>query len=208
MAIININVWRTRVEEGVVIGESELVTLSIPDTDGDGQISRREWTDFIGGALGHNSGSGIGLLWQGDQTGSKKAGYLYSPESYTNGANIQSQIDLLSNDFPPIPPENVAICFLAGTRIAVPGGYRPVEDLRPGDPVLTRDAGPQPLVWTAATPVDGERLDRNPNLRPVKFARGSLGPDFPRRPVFVSPQHRVLMRDETGPRYWPARGIW
>ncbi|MDO5703870.1 MAG: Hint domain-containing protein, partial [Paracoccus sp. (in: a-proteobacteria)] len=198
MAVIEIAVYKTRVENGIVIGASEMVTLSIPDTDGDGNIGRMEWTAYIGGTLGHNSGSGVGLLWKGDQAGNKKAGYLYSSESYTNGTNIQPQINLLSNSFPPIDPDAVAICFLAGTRIAVPGGYRPVEDLRPGDQVLTRDAGPQPLVWTAATKVDGDRLDRNPNLRPIKFARGSLGPDCPHRPVFVSPQHRVMMRDAAG----------
>ena len=80
----------------------------------------------------------------------------------------------------------------------MPGGQRPVEDLRPGDLVLTRDDGPQPLVWTAATLVDAERLDRNPDLRPVKIRRGALGPDCPHRAVMVSPQHRVLMRDHAG----------
>ena len=33
------------------------------------------------------------------------------------------------------------VCFVAGTQIAVPGGTCPVEELTPGDPVLTRDEG-------------------------------------------------------------------
>jgi hypothetical protein len=40
------------------------------------------------------------------------------------------------------------ICFVTGTRIATPGGARPVETLAPGDLVMTRDHGAQPLLWT------------------------------------------------------------
>lgn len=199
MAILTIEVWKTRVMNGVVQGTSVLETIQINDANNNGLIDRTEWTNTIGGVLGHNSGSNSpGLLWKGDGQGNTKAGYLYSPVEYAGGENVQSLLDLLHSSFPAINPDSVSICFLAGTCIAVPGGYRLVEGLRPGDLVLTRDAGPQPLVWTAATHVDADRLDRNPNLRPVKFARGSLGPDSPRRPVFVSPQHRVLMRDATG----------
>jgi hypothetical protein len=42
----------------------------------------------------------------------------------------------------------VLLCFARGTRIAVPGGSRAVEALRPGDLVETLDRGPQPVVWT------------------------------------------------------------
>lgn len=47
-------------------------------------------------------------------------------------------------------PLTVIPGFVAGTRIAVPGGERPVETLRPGDLVLTRDHGPQPARRTGA----------------------------------------------------------
>ncbi len=38
------------------------------------------------------------------------------------------------------------VCFTAGTRIATPCGSRRIEHLRPGDPVMTLDGGPQPVA--------------------------------------------------------------
>ncbi|MCU0816565.1 MAG: Hint domain-containing protein, partial [Cypionkella sp.] len=40
---------------------------------------------------------------------------------------------------------NTIACFTLGTRIDTVDGPRPVEALVPGDLVLTRDHGPQPL---------------------------------------------------------------
>lgn len=76
-------------------------------------------------------------------------------------------------------------CFVAGTRIAVPGGWRAVEDLRPGDLVETRDRGPRPLAWTGERTVGG--LGR---FAPVRVAAGALGNA---RALCISPQHRLLL---------------
>ena len=51
--------------------------------------------------------------------------------------------------------ENVIICFAGNTKILTPNGPRLVQDLRPGDPVLTRDNGIQRIggsarAWCAA----------------------------------------------------------
>ncbi|HMO06613.1 MAG TPA: Hint domain-containing protein [Paracoccaceae bacterium] len=81
---------------------------------------------------------------------------------------------------------NVIPCFVAGTRIAVPGGERPVEALRPDDLVLTRDHGPQPLRWAGARRVAALGL-----LAPVRIAAGTFGAH---RTLLVSPQHRILLR--------------
>ena len=40
------------------------------------------------------------------------------------------------------------ICFTPGTLIATPKGEVPVEDLREGDKVITRDNGIQEIRWT------------------------------------------------------------
>ncbi len=39
------------------------------------------------------------------------------------------------------------ICFTPGTRIATPAGQRPVEQLRVGDKVQTKDNGAQDILW-------------------------------------------------------------
>lgn len=76
-------------------------------------------------------------------------------------------------------------CFAAGTRIATPRGEVPVEDLAPGDLVLTADGGARPLIWVGRAEVAGRGA-----FAPIRIARGVLGN---RRPLRVSAQHRMLL---------------
>ncbi|MDJ0628798.1 MAG: Hint domain-containing protein [Rhodobacter sp.] len=87
------------------------------------------------------------------------------------------------------------ICVLRGTLIETPGGPVPVEALAPGDLVLTKDRGPQPVKWVGLRHVNSEELSRDPSLRPVRIQAGSLGGDLPYRDLSVSPQHRILVTD-------------
>lgn len=97
------------------------------------------------------------------------------------------------------------ICFAAQTRIDTPQGPRPAGALKPGDRVLTRDNDVQPLIWTCAMALSFDsRTDRR---RPILIPAGAFGPDAPRRPVIVSPQHRVLVDMPAGPVLAPAKGL-
>lgn len=82
---------------------------------------------------------------------------------------------------------HVVPCFVAGTQIATPDGLRAVETLRPGDLVLTQDAGPQPLRWVGQRSVEAQG-----SFAPVRIAAGAYGAE---RDLLLSPQHRVLVRD-------------
>ncbi|MBF9060896.1 type I secretion protein, partial [Rhodobacterales bacterium HKCCSP123] len=86
------------------------------------------------------------------------------------------------------------ICFTPGTLIVTPEGERPVEDLKPGDKVVTRDDGVQELAWVGARRLEAADLARNPKLRPVLIRAGSLGNGLPERDMLVSPNHRMLIR--------------
>ncbi|MEH7827361.1 Hint domain-containing protein [Gemmobacter denitrificans] len=77
------------------------------------------------------------------------------------------------------------VCFVTGTRIATPEGPRPVEDLRAGDLVLTRDAGAQPLLWAG-----GESVLASGAALPVRVEAGVLGDHAP---LSVSPRHLLLV---------------
>lgn len=79
------------------------------------------------------------------------------------------------------------VCFAAGCLIDTPDGPRPVEDLQPGDMVLTGAEGPQPVRWTGNTTV----LARH-DLAPIVITAGTLGND---RDLVVSPQHAILLDD-------------
>lgn len=79
-------------------------------------------------------------------------------------------------------------CFTVGTMILTPTGEKPVEMLRPGDLVVTRDNGPQPIIWAGAKLVTREELVAKPDLLPVKIEAGGWAGD---RGLLVSPQHAI-----------------
>lgn len=84
-------------------------------------------------------------------------------------------------------------CFTPGTLIDTAEGRVPVETLRVGDRVLTRDNGFQPLEWVGRKDVSRAEMIEKPNFRGVRVAAGALGPGLPERDMVVSPQHRVLL---------------
>ncbi|MEL6168913.1 MAG: Hint domain-containing protein [Pseudomonadota bacterium] len=77
-------------------------------------------------------------------------------------------------------------CFTAGTRLSTPDGPCPVERLRPGDLVLTRDDGPQPVRW-----IGQRRVRARGDLAPIRIHAGALGGHGR---LLVSPQHRVMVQ--------------
>ena len=89
--------------------------------------------------------------------------------------------------------ENVIPCFTPGTLIATPRGEVPVETLRAGDKVITRDNGIQEVRWTGQRTMTREELRRAPYLRPILIKAGSLADNLPERDMLVSPQHRMLV---------------
>jgi hypothetical protein len=86
------------------------------------------------------------------------------------------------------------ICFTPGTLMATPLGQRMIEDLRVGDRILTRDNGPQEVLWTGRRRMTGARLHAMPHLRPIRFRQNAMGLDRPGQDLWVSPQHRMLVR--------------
>mgnify|MGYP001765815774 CR=1 FL=1 len=80
----------------------------------------------------------------------------------------------------------VCVAFTTGTLITMAGGAQaPIETLSPGDRVLTRDNGPQPLrVVARAT------MRALGSFAPVVISAGTLGNEGD---LVVSPHHRVFL---------------
>ncbi|SDO04762.1 Hint domain-containing protein [Lutimaribacter pacificus] len=78
-------------------------------------------------------------------------------------------------------------CFVAGTLIRTPTGDVPVDWLQPGDPVMTRDEGPQPLRW-----IGRRKVAAIGAFAPICIRAGTFGPHHE---LWVSPEHRILIRD-------------
>ncbi|MGR3794718.1 Hint domain-containing protein [Vannielia sp. SX4] len=97
--------------------------------------------------------------------------------------------------FSEIETVNFIPCFTPGTMIATPEGPRPVEELGPGDRVLTRDHGVKRLQWVGQRLLNEHHLKANPRLMPVLIKTGALGYGLPERDIMVSPQHKMLISD-------------
>lgn len=80
----------------------------------------------------------------------------------------------------------ICVSFAAGTMITRPGG-RPdvIESLHPGDMILTRNNGPQPIRW-----IGKATLRAAGSFAPVVISAGTLGNTGD---LVVSPHHRVFI---------------
>ncbi len=179
--------------------------LTITDSNNNGVLRASDWA-----RVGHSrvydqiNGSRITAVWNGDTvtvmhndgtiesitgvTFYTTDGHAYfSPLS----ASHLSNATLVSTTWTPYDTQ-VTIgamgppCFVAGTRIQTPTGWRLVEDLKPGDLVMTLDNGAKPLTWVGSRTVPGYG-----RFAPIRFCKGALGNQ---RPLLVSPQHRMLLR--------------
>ena len=85
------------------------------------------------------------------------------------------------------------ICFASDAMIATEKGAVPIALLAPGDKVLTRDNGPQPVLWVGQSTLSGPALRRHPQLRPIRLRRGFASAGLPEEDLCVSPAHRLLV---------------
>ena len=80
----------------------------------------------------------------------------------------------------------LCVSFARGTMITLADGRQcPIEDLRAGDKVLTRDHGPQPLRWLGKA-----TLRALGAFAPVVITSGTLGNAGD---LIVSPHHRIFL---------------
>lgn len=85
-------------------------------------------------------------------------------------------------------------CFTSGTLILTDAGERAIEDLKVGDLVKTADNGMQPIRWIGGRTLTSHELEAQPNLKPIRIKKSSLGTGLPAADLTVSPQHRMLVR--------------
>jgi Ca2+-binding RTX toxin-like protein len=150
------------------------------------------------GAIGDDTVSGGGTGDDVDTLDLRAWGKAYTNISFDGGNPENGTVEFLDGfgavvgtmTFSEI--ENVIPCFTPGTRITTDRGRVPVEAIRPGDRVLTRDSGFQTVRWVGRRDLATADLARRPAFCPVRIGRGALGPDMPGRSIDLSPQHRVL----------------
>lgn len=86
-------------------------------------------------------------------------------------------------------------CFLAGTLIATPDGWRPVEALSVGDLVTTASGEHRPLAWVGGQTV----TDASPDALPVRIRRDAFSDGVPQRDLLVTPEHCIYVEGKLIP---------
>lgn len=172
----------------------DVMDLTLVDNDEDGDIGPGDTINgatvtasYLGDRIGVNFGDGQqvveGVTFYLDD--GSKVFMSTDGTDLEDGVATGSTWVTSSTDVP--VGQITAPCFVAGTRIMTPEGEVPVESLRPGDLVLTRDHGAQCLRWVGRRTLPGRGT-----LAPIRFAPEALGTQ---RPLWVSPQHRMLLKD-------------
>ena len=172
----------------VSLGQALTVTsITIVDTDDDGRIEVGETINgftitavYVGDTVTVDGDfiTGVTFITTG--------GPFFTPNDDT--ALVDGTADATSivfaSTFMPVttlgPP-----CFVRGTMILTPNGNVPVETLKPGDLVTTRDNGDQKLRWVGMARTHGQDA-----FAPVRFEIGAFGND---QVLEVSQQHRMLL---------------
>ena len=103
--------------------------------------------------------------------------------------------------------EEVVICFTPGTTIATRRGEIPVQQIKVGDLVVTRDNGLQPVRWVGRRNLGRDNLLRTPGFNPVRIKAGAFGEGVPQRDMMVSPNHRMLVASETAEVMFSEREV-
>ncbi len=104
-------------------------------------------------------------------------------------------------------PGTTNVCFTNGTLFTTPDGEVAIEHLRPGDLLVTQDNGPQKIQWIWARKQPLHAIVKNPNLNAIQIKKDALGKGVPARNLFVSKQHRILLRSEITERMYGEREI-
>ncbi|MBU3259152.1 Hint domain-containing protein [Roseovarius sp. PS-C2] len=83
------------------------------------------------------------------------------------------------------------ICGEANVR--TPLGPRRIEMLHPGDMIVTRDNGLQPIrmIWTRT--VTAAQMRERPELAPIRLKPRAVGPMMPSRDLRIASGHRALI---------------
>ena len=83
--------------------------------------------------------------------------------------------------------------IVEGASVRTPCGPRRVEMVRPGDLIVTRDNGLQPVLIAWSRRVSSAEMALSPELSPVRIKARALGPMLPQQDILVAQDQQVLV---------------
>jgi Hint domain len=90
-------------------------------------------------------------------------------------------------------PTGTPPCFRAGTLILTNRGEVPVEELVPGDWVISPSGNSLTVKWIGWRHIDIARSQEHHRLWPIRIQRGAIADSVPKRDLFVSPDHALYL---------------
>lgn len=171
-----------------VVGFGHTDTIALDGVTG---IANAVWTQTsgtVGGTLSLDNASGTPVEQFAFATGSFTSAMF---SATTAGGNTDVTV----------------ACYRAGTRIATSQGEVAVEALAIGDAVLTADGTAKPVKWLGRRSYSGRFAAGKRHLLPIRFEAGALGNGRPRRALWVSPQHAMLIDGTLIPAACLVNGI-
>ena len=103
----------------------------------------------------------------------------------------------------------IPACYARGTLIRTVSGEVRIEQLEPGNCVVTAHGQAVPIrwIWTGTQPLGYE-----PNAAPIRFREGCFAPNVPSRNLVVSAQHRIAVGQngqipDLRPAFMPAKAM-
>ncbi len=83
--------------------------------------------------------------------------------------------------------------IVEGANLRTPCGLRRVELVRPGDLIVTRDNGLQPVRMVWKREITSAQMAARPDLAPIRLKPRAIGPMMPQKDLCLAPDHRVLV---------------
>ena len=87
----------------------------------------------------------------------------------------------------------IAICYVQGTRITTAQGERAIEELAIGDVLPTHFGCMQRIKWIGRQSFTAAALQGARARAPIRIMANALDPNMPKRDLFISPGHSILL---------------
>jgi autotransporter passenger strand-loop-strand repeat protein len=164
-----------------------------------GAIDDRALSYVAGGTATLNSGTDILTVTEGTVTSHFSLSGSYTGEYFHLAYDGNYGGTYITQDNAP--------CYGSGTLILTDAGERPIEDLSPGDRVITGPGTAMPIKWIGHRSYAGAFIAGQHLMLPVCIKCGALADGVPHTDLTVSPGHAMFVEGQLVPAWRLINGI-